>query len=313
MKTLLTVDKLIIHMDEKGIKFNIVNKDAAKAFLTNNNYYKKFSSYRKNYTQAPDLKGVKKYQNLEFAYLQELSRIDLRLRYLIMQVCLDIEHAMKVEILNNAVILGDDGYKIVKKFLEKYSDVAKRIHEHSTSPYCSDLITRYEHNYPIWVILEVVSFGDLCKFFKCFSENFKELFKNPDIVFNVRELRNAAAHSHCLINDLRNGNAKPLPVISQFVSAISDIQSSTRKSRLSNHFINDFISTLYFYDFIVKSDGAKQHTYEEINSLFNNRMLRNKEYFLNNMPIKNTYNFTKKIVDKIINNAYNISMNLKNE
>lgn len=44
MKLLKTSDELILHMKIKGIKFDIVNEEDAKAFLQNNNYYMKLIS-----------------------------------------------------------------------------------------------------------------------------------------------------------------------------------------------------------------------------------------------------------------------------
>lgn len=52
MKELLTTDQLIDHMKAKGITFNIISEQDAKTFLTNNNYYMKLASYRKNYKKV---------------------------------------------------------------------------------------------------------------------------------------------------------------------------------------------------------------------------------------------------------------------
>lgn len=54
-------------MKLKGITFDIVKEEDAKAFLQNNNYYMKLASYRANYEKR---KSDGKYINLDFAYLQ---------------------------------------------------------------------------------------------------------------------------------------------------------------------------------------------------------------------------------------------------
>lgn len=75
MKLLKTSDELISHMKIKGIKFDIV-KEEAKIFLQNNNYYMKLASYRANCDKR---KSNGEYINLDFAYLRELSTIDMHL------------------------------------------------------------------------------------------------------------------------------------------------------------------------------------------------------------------------------------------
>ncbi len=101
MKQLLTTDQLIAHMKGKGITFNIISESDAKSFLTENNYYLKLASYRTNYAKYTSGSKTGQYINLDFAYLKELSTIDMHLRYLIIQMCLDIEHYLKVSLLSH--------------------------------------------------------------------------------------------------------------------------------------------------------------------------------------------------------------------
>lgn len=113
MKQLLTVDELIEHMKHKGITFNIVTEAEAKIFLSENNYYMKLASYRANYSKYENGSKAGQYINLDFAYLKELSTIDMHLRYLIIQMCLDIEHALKVSLISHVERNPkEDGYKL---------------------------------------------------------------------------------------------------------------------------------------------------------------------------------------------------------
>ena len=100
-KKLLSVDQLIEHMKQKGIKFVEMTEDSARDFLSYNNYYMKLASYRCNYEKCLEGKREGQYKNLDFAYLEELSRIDMYLRYLVLQMCLDIEHQIKVMLMDN--------------------------------------------------------------------------------------------------------------------------------------------------------------------------------------------------------------------
>lgn len=128
MKLLKTSDELISHMKIKGIKFNIVKEEDAKIFLQNNNYYMKLASYRANYDKH---KSNGEYINLDFAYLQELSTIDMHLRYLILQMCLDVEHALKTRLLKDMEDNPEeDGYDIIRRFITKYERSCQNIQKH---------------------------------------------------------------------------------------------------------------------------------------------------------------------------------------
>ena len=77
MKPLLTTEQLISHMRSKGITFNTISEDDAKVFLQKNNYYMKLASYRANYPKYLTGSKIGQYINLDFAYLKELSTIDM--------------------------------------------------------------------------------------------------------------------------------------------------------------------------------------------------------------------------------------------
>ena len=54
---------------------------------------------------------------LDFAYLQESSTIDMHFRFIISKMCLDIEHDLKVKILRDIELNPScDGYDISRTF-----------------------------------------------------------------------------------------------------------------------------------------------------------------------------------------------------
>ena len=60
-----------------------------------------------------------------------------------------------------------------------------------------------KQNFPIWVLVELISFGDLlhiCRFYE--KENNCTLIANNKFMNTVRDFRNAAAHSNCLMNKM---------------------------------------------------------------------------------------------------------------
>ncbi|HHW35987.1 MAG TPA: Abi family protein [Bacillales bacterium] len=88
---------MIGHLDQKNVKFELITKDEAKNILQTSNYFYKITAYRKNFEKNK----YDKYVNLDFKLLQDLATIDMRLRYLVLQMCLDIEHMVKTQILTD--------------------------------------------------------------------------------------------------------------------------------------------------------------------------------------------------------------------
>lgn len=303
MKKLLTTQELLEHMKAKGIQFNIVGEEEAKKFLSNNNYYMKLSSYRYNYDKIESGKNQGKYKNLEFAYLQELSTIDMELRYKIFSMCLDLEHSIKVkflrEIENN---VQENGYDIIRKYITKYPDVLKKIFGHKSSEYCRELIEKYYPYFPAWVFVELITFGELTKLCAFYNDMYNCRFVDTELLNSVRDLRNASAHSNCLINKLRkntNKSVKAVSKVNSYISRIGNIGATSRINKLSNQFIYDFVVLLIAYDENVESQGMKNYQYNDLKNFFENRVGRHTEYFDKNMIISSAFDFLKKVVDNL--------------
>ena len=80
-------------------------------------------AFCKNYSKFSQGENAGKYFNVDFAYLQELSTLDMYLREIVLNFTLDIEHFLKVHLLKNISDNKDeDGYAIVEEFLsiQKY-------------------------------------------------------------------------------------------------------------------------------------------------------------------------------------------------
>ena len=311
MKKLLTSTELIEHMKSKGITFNIVSESDAESFLQGNNYYMKLASYRANYPKYESGSKEGQYINLDFAYLKELSTIDMHLRYLIMKMCLDIEHALKVSLMthveNNP---KEDGYELIRQFIgytntrgqQQNEYILKKIRGHKSSDYCKDLITKYYPYFPVWVFVELISFGDLTYLTAFYDELYSDPIVNNKFMNTVRDIRNAAAHSNCLINKLfepLNPEQQIDSVISNYIKRIPNISASSRAKNLNYRVVYSFITLLYIYDTVIPSGTAKLKRNAEIKELFNNRMTEHEDYFKSNNKITGVYNFVKKVVDTL--------------
>ncbi|MDE9923043.1 Abi family protein [Staphylococcus pseudintermedius] len=84
------------------------------------NYYYKLNSYVDNYPKQivrHQSQLVERYQEVDFKNLVDLASLDMRLRYIIIKFCLDIEHSIKLNIMRSITYLeNEDGYKVVQRF-----------------------------------------------------------------------------------------------------------------------------------------------------------------------------------------------------
>ena len=304
MKQLLTSDELLDHMEKRGIGFTIDDKERAKDFLENHNYYMKLASYRANYKKhAEGTKKAGQYINLEFAYLRELSTIDRHLRYVIIQMTLDIEHYLKVKLLN-AIENNpkEDGYKLIQEFIAQDPDLhsLKKIQKHKSSDYCKDLIEKYYPYFPAWVFVELISFGELAHLCEFYHKKYGEQIVDRILLNSVQDIRNASAHSNCLINCLTPGNNKAHQSVVDRVKTISTIGKSSRDKKLGNKILYDFVCLLFAYNEVVSSETTKARRYGELKSFFVGRMIQNKDWFVKNPTITSSYEFAKKVLDNFV-------------
>ena len=313
-KPVLSSAQLIQKMkDEKGITFCIVSKKEAEEYLFNINNFLRTASYRKNYQKYQKGSNEGKYINLDFAYLKELSTIDMHFRMEIIHLCIDIEHDLKVKILQEVEKSNIDGYSVVREFLAKNEGIVKKIAANCSSPFTCNLIQKYftieeeiepiknkkvniiskYDDCPIWVFLELITFGDLIYFYTFFCEQMEiRPIISKSLLHLVKNLRNGCAHNNCILANLSAETSKTPPEISRAVSGIK-IAKDQRRKKLTCRPVLEFVTLLYVYDKLV-SKKVKQKGFEKLYQLFTSRMLHNKEYFKNNELIKSTYDFSIK-------------------
>ena len=305
MKQLLSIEELIQHMKNRGITFNEISENDAKQFLQNNNYYMKLAAYRANYDKCDTGKRQGQYKKLDFVYLKELSTIDMYLRYIVMDMCLDIEHVIKVRLIKNITNNpSEDGYDIVRKFIAQDDNlrILKNIRSHKSGEYCKDLIEKYYPYFPVWVFVELISFGDLLYFCSFYEKIYGVQIINNKLMNTVRDVRNAAAHSNCLLNKMTEKIDSTKQVnneISSFIIGMKNISKTSRVNNLSYKFTNSFVTVLYVYDSLM-NEIPKQKRYKEIQEFMNGRVVKNKQFFQSNSKIVGVYNFHKKVIDNLV-------------
>ncbi len=306
-KPKLTISEQIAHLKNKGIKFELCSEDDALDYLTLNNNYFKIRAYRKNFEKCSygEMKG--KYLNLDFAMLKDFAIIDMRLRYVLLSMCLDIEHFEKVKLLRVISDSMNDGYTIVNSYLDNLDMCGKKhilendINSRSKSSYCKGIINKYHDHYPAWAFVEILSFGQFTYFLKFCADYFNDNDLKEDyyLLQSVRNIRNAAAHNNCIINNLSlNTNSyAPNNKVLLFLSTIG-ISKDSRKRRMSNESVCEIVTLLYTHCSIVSSQGVMKARSQEIHNLID-RFFKNINFYIGNDLITTTFNFLKKVVDNL--------------
>lgn len=307
-RTKLSIDEQIADMEKKGITFLQEDKNDAKNFLKNNTYYFKIKAYERNYDKYSATVKRGQYINLDFAYLKELSTLDMYLRKIILSMTLDIEHALKVQLLFDlSENVQEDGYEIVKEYLEQDYVIVKNIHDKIDKSAASDLIKKRKtenDEYALWELVEVLSFGNFIDLYQLYYSRYPSKNNFSSYLWSLKFLRNAAAHNNCLLNSIKAPYNVILHKNKDILFEVSKIKTISDKSRatwMKNPVIHDFVILVYVYLNVIKSKGIKKKGTEQLKWLFDDRMLQHKEYFEKNISITECYRFTNKIINTFCN------------
>ena len=316
LKPMLHINEMVDYLKLKNIKFERISEKDAENYLKNNNNYYNLTSYKNNFEKY-FVNGIfiDKYIDLDFSYLKDLSIIDHRLRLILFKMIIDIEHYLKIKILNTIESIDEeDGYRIVNRYLEQdFYNVKfpKKVHnsifKKVGSEYYQKIFSKYDldkdkklENIPIWEFLEIITFGELVNFYDFYTNEYKLKDENKDVYIlrDTVKLRNAVAHNNCILSELNMKKNKypPSYKIIQFLNNC-DIGKDTRSKKLSNSRIRQITYTLYMFNEIVTSDGIKNNVKKDINELFFDRIIKHKEYYNNNELLKSIYCYFKKIIE----------------
>lgn len=322
-KPKLSIKKQIERLKSKGIKFEFYSETDAYYFLQNNSYLFKLKAYCNTYKKKDALGKTLPYQDLDFAYLVDLSIIDMHLRRFLIEFTLDIEHILKTKLIRDFNTSKFDGYDIVRDFLhenthakdfigEEIGKIRKLKQNGKDLLHVSQfLLEKYEYDLAIWNFIEVIQFGILVDFAKFFYDRHinLEFDSIKHGLFNVKFLRNSAAHNNCMLADLKNNIQTPQKQIVDEIYRLKIFKRKTRtyiNNQMKNRVINDFVTAIFIYDRICKSRKMKIYCYKELQSIFLNRLVRNRQYYERSHIIKTKYIFCFRIV-KYFNKISNLS------
>lgn len=154
----------------KSRKLYIEDETNAINVLEHSNYYRLRGYYI--HLQEKDSDDFK--TGTSFTQIAQIHSFDNELRILLLRLLLDIEVVARARIAYNiAQAWGPMGYRDISNYGDscdpvKFSELMSRIDsdlENSRERFIKTYIEKYAGQFPIWVAVEVMSFGDLSKMY----------------------------------------------------------------------------------------------------------------------------------------------------
>ena len=165
LKPATTIEQQLKLLESKGVI--IENRERASEILLSVNYYN-LSGYLFKFR-----KNDGKYNNVSFHKVCNIFECDKRLKSLLLYVIEDIEHNIKTKI---AYFMAHDngplGYTEPKNFINVQEHthaitlLKRHINLNKKIPFVAHHITNYGSRFPIWVAIELFTFGMVWKFYK---------------------------------------------------------------------------------------------------------------------------------------------------
>ena len=118
------------------------------------------------------------------------------------------------------------------------------------------------------------------------------------ILLTCKEIRNASAHSNCILNDLkaRTASHHTNTGVTKALMNIKEMKTNFRKNRMSNARIQQIVTLLYMHKELVTSEGIHKNVEKGLHDVIA-RAFKNIEYYKNNQMLKGTFDFLKLVVD----------------
>ena len=294
----LTVPEIIDYMKSEGITFNLVSEEDAADFLRKHNYFFRIKSYADNFEFK---QKTGKYVGLDFGQLQELSTVDMYLRKLLFKMTVDVEHCLKVRVVNDCQENpADDGFEVVQKFLASDAEAKRSVSfAVNSGSYDAASFQKYVERPGVWNLVEMLGFYDFISFFIFYYKYFH--LNNAQIKHfdSVRRLRNAAAHNSCMLRSLlpeQNFNFD-MDVCFELSGNKCGLTPTEISHNMKIPVLNDFAVMLSVYTQMISSPRIKEMTFKEMKEFFDGRMMKHKDYFSGNETITSAYKYARKVLE----------------
>lgn len=200
LKPPLTFTEQVHRLKQHGMKFE--DSKSVQHFLEQVNYYR-FSGYALEFRTSPQSSQYR--EGTTFAHVLALYQFDEKLRHILRLPLEEAEVYYRTQIANVFACLKcqtspHDQHYLEKNYYRKdiFHKLQKQIEReenyHRDSLIVQHHISKYQNRMPLWVLVELMSFSSLSKFYSCMYRNDQEAIA-ASIGTSARILGN---HLHCM-------------------------------------------------------------------------------------------------------------------
>ena len=276
---LLSIDEQIAQLKEKGVTFELCSEDEAKSYLADRTYYFKIRSFRTLYDKRVGGDRDGQYINLDFGHLRALASLDRDLRYALLPLTLDVEHAARTKLIRNITERPDeDGYGVCADYMaslnkdernRRRGDVAMLKHD----LYCRDLLLKYGKDpakMPAWVLLELFSFGSIAGFYLFCAKRWDEkiMEKEHYMLRQAQFIRNACAHSSNMVNGF-GAQDDEIETNTMVENALAEtgLSHRVRTSKMKNPRLKQIATLMYLHSRLVTEGTGRRRAVADMQAL----------------------------------------------
>ncbi len=217
------------------------------------------------------------YANLDFGDLVDLERLDRELRAVLLPLALDAEHLAKARVLDEVARRpSEDGHSIVRDYMASLSPAERSRRESEMArlgrdEYSGDLQRHYAAEMPVWVLLELSSFGTVADVYRFCANRWDDrpMLREHYLLRSAKGVRNACAHSSAMINGLGAASHAARPAPDDLTVALRDAGFSkrSRSSRMRNPRLQQIASLLLLHRRLAEGTALAGEASAELRAL----------------------------------------------
>lgn len=267
---LLSLDEQIRQLKSQGVTFWFCSEEDAKAYLSEKTYYFKLRSYRTLFDKRVGGARDGQYINLDFGFLRALASLDRDLRYALLPLTLDVEHAARTKLLRIVTEREDeDGYGVCEDYMASMNSKERNrrkgdVGKLKDDVYCGDLLKKYGRDpakMPAWVLLELFSFGSFIDLYLFCSKRWGDdkMANEHYLLRQAKSVRNACAHSSGMLNGIRRLDDPVEPDANvEKALARTGLSHRVRTSRMCNPRIKQITTLMYMHSVTVTKGRSRE-------------------------------------------------------